>query len=80
MRFAGFETLHDAAIYRHNHGGWLFVNDWNESVWFDAAFYTPTVILRHRAIRGQNGNLICDDRYYKPHSINHYTVVAAFSE
>lgn len=60
MIFAQFETLLDAAHYRRAHGGWLFVNDFNEATWFSAAHYTPTAIMLK--MRG-NGELICDNRY-----------------
>jgi len=45
MITAQFETLLDAAIYRRNHGGWLFVNDFSEATWFDASHYTPSAIM-----------------------------------
>ena len=65
MKFAGFETLLDAAIYRRNHGGWLFVNAHGKAIWFDAATYTPTDIMLHRTTRGQSGEIVCDNRYLK---------------
>jgi len=63
MKCAEFETLHDAAIYRRNHGGWLFVTDRSSAYWFDASIYTPTAIMLHRLCKGLSGDLICDDRF-----------------
>lgn len=63
MRAAEFESLRDAAIYRKNHGGWLFVTDRVEAFWFDAAVYTPTAIMLHPLTRGKTGTLHCDNRY-----------------
>jgi hypothetical protein len=65
MKCAEFETLHDAAIYRRNHGGWLFVDETLRAFWFDAAAYTPGIIMTHRLVRGMSGQLICDNRYLK---------------
>ena len=65
MIAAQFENLLDAAIYRRNHGGWLFVTDRGEAFWFCAAHYTASVILLHRLVKGREGNLICDNRYIK---------------
>jgi len=63
MKAAEFESLRDAAIYRKNHGGWLFVTDRCEAFWFDASVYTPSVIMLHGLVRGKNGTLHCDNRY-----------------
>jgi hypothetical protein len=60
MKSAEFETLLDAAIYRANHGGWLFVNSFSEALWFSAEYYTPSAIMLKT--RG-NGELVCDNRY-----------------
>ncbi len=65
MKAAQFETLLDAAIYRRNHGGWLFVTEFAEAYWFDASAYTPTAIMLHRLVRGLSGELVCDDRYLR---------------
>ena len=66
MKCAEFECLIDAAIYRRNHGGWLFVTDNVQAYWFDAYYYTPSTVMLHPMTRGRTGNLVCDDRY-APH-------------
>jgi hypothetical protein len=67
MIHATFENLLDAAIYRANHGGWLFVDAYGQAQWFCAAHYTPTIIMLKTKGTGQ---LICDNRFlpktYKP--------------
>ncbi|MHB8086301.1 MAG: hypothetical protein ACYDHZ_10785 [Dehalococcoidia bacterium] len=64
MKLAQFTTTFEAAIYRRNHGGWLFVpNDGTEPTWFDAAFYSPTPIMLHGITKGKTGELVCDDRF-----------------
>ena len=63
MKNAQFENLIDAAIYRKNHGGWLFVNECCEAWWFDAYHYTPSTIMLHRSVRGMSGELVCDNRF-----------------
>jgi len=63
MKSAQFESLLDAAIYRRNHGGWLFVTDRSEAFWFDASHYTPSAIMVNRMVNGLSGELVCDDRY-----------------
>lgn len=50
MNYAGFASLRDAAIYRHNHGGWLWVDEYCCAVWFDAAEYTPSRIFAHPVV------------------------------
>lgn len=57
MLYAEFESLLDAQAYRRNHGGWIFVTDYCEAVWFPANF-TPSRIFTHRATRGRSGRLI----------------------
>jgi hypothetical protein len=65
---AHFEHLLDAAIYRHNHGGWLFVQDthgigptiYSPAQWFSAGHFTASTIML--AVKG-SGHLICDDRF-----------------
>ena len=64
MKIAVFQNLLDAAIYRRNHGGWMFVSH-GDTYWFDASEYTPSAIMAHRLTRGLSGELICDNRYIK---------------
>lgn len=71
MKAAIFESVIDAAIYRRNHGGWLFVkadsNIFSECYWFNASEYTPARILLHKLVDGLSGELVCDDRFVKAH-------------
>ena len=57
MKYAEFETLLDAQIYRKNHGGWIFITDRSEAIWYSLTF-TPSMIFVHRATRGRSGRLI----------------------
>ena len=69
MKYAGFESIHDAAIYRHNHGGWLWVDDYGNAAWFDAATYTPSHIFAHPIVINRSGSLVSDDRYLRRFSV-----------
>ena len=57
MQYAGFSALADAKAWRAQNGGWIFIADTGETVWFSLAF-TPTPIMRHAAVRGLSGVLI----------------------
>jgi hypothetical protein len=57
MKCGQFETLTDAIAYRKNHGGWIFLTEFNEAFWFNSE-YTPTRILLHRLTKGLSGKLI----------------------
>ena len=65
MKCAEFECLIDAAIYRRNHGGWLFVTDNGCAYWFDAAAYTASAVIAHPFAYRKSGTLSCDNRYLK---------------
>ena len=62
MKSSEFDTLADAAAYRKQHGGWLFVGG-TATWWFDAAVYTPSQILASAQTRGVSGELVCDNRH-----------------
>lgn len=57
MLYIGFSDLNEAARHRGNHGGWIFVADTGEVIWFSPIF-TPTSVITHPATRGMNGRLI----------------------
>lgn len=57
MKCGQFESLIDAIAYRKNHGGWIFITEFNEAFWFNNEF-TPTRILLHRLTKGLSGKLI----------------------
>lgn len=57
MKYAVFESLLDAQIYRKNRGGWIFVTEWCEAFWF-CLDYKPTDIMHHRLTKGLSGRLI----------------------
>ena len=58
LMMAEFATAQAALDFRASHGGWVFVReDASNALWFDAAYYTATAILRHPAAAG-NGRLI----------------------
>ena len=65
MKAAEFESIIDAAIYRLNHGGWLFVDDLGRAYWFDAHHYTATTVMLHPMTRGKSGTVSCDNRYIR---------------
>jgi hypothetical protein len=56
--FAAFTTGADALAYRQRtgQGGWVFVSDDGNAVWFSLAF-TPSEVMTHQSVRGQNGVL-----------------------
>lgn len=60
MIYAGFDNYADGRKWRNDHGGWLFVSDDKETViWFDAAVFTPSKIMAHRATSGLCGSIDC---------------------
>lgn len=68
MKSAEFESVLDAAIYRKNHGGWLFIPESTATIagrafWFNASEFTPSTIMLHALTRGKSGSLVCDNRF-----------------
>jgi hypothetical protein len=58
MECAIFKKLQDAADWRAEHGGWIFVSDaCVRIVWF-APHFTPSVIMRHDATKGFSGAIV----------------------
>lgn len=59
-----FNDLREAAQYRQQNGGWLFVSASHPTVaWFNARAFTPTSITRHPIAKGLSGELVADNRY-----------------
>jgi hypothetical protein len=55
---AQFATAQAALDHKAAHGGWIFVrDDSSRSTWFDAAWFTPSAIMRHPSAHG-SGRLI----------------------
>lgn len=63
MISAEFADIQEAAKYRQQHGGWLFVVGATNALWFDAACYTASSVMTSRQCKGLNGELVCDNRY-----------------
>lgn len=63
MRSAEFTDIQEAAQYRRQNGGWLFVIGATNAWWFDAACYTATMVMTSRQCKGYSGELVCDNRY-----------------
>lgn len=58
-----FNSVHEAADYRRQNGGWLFVIGETNAWWFDAKCYTPYKILKTAQLKGLSGDLVSDNRY-----------------
>jgi hypothetical protein len=54
---AEFSSLEAATAYRKQHGGWLFLADTGEVIWFDAAHFTQSRVFDHRATHGLCGHM-----------------------
>lgn len=56
--YIGFAHASAALAHKEGAGGWIFVPD-NAAgaVWFDAAYFTPSAIMRHPAAKG-SGRLL----------------------
>ncbi len=56
--WAGFKNLKDAAAWRTEHGGWVFVSNAGvRIVWFAPSF-TPSQIMNHDVTKGFDGALL----------------------
>jgi hypothetical protein len=58
-----FSTPAAAWEWQSMHGGWLFVPEdcTAQPLWFSNT-YTPTKIMQHRATRGLNGKITCQQQ------------------
>ena len=53
MKKITFKSLSAAVEYAEQEGGWIFAG--TEAIWFNAKYYTPSIILREIKGSGQLG-------------------------